>query len=148
MEAIILCITAVAVIILLSIFSNNKNTKDKPRQRQYRGGQTYRDNRRFQRRDNRRFQRYGNGRVIQLLDNQFSTDHQKFIIKTPENETLLITHNIDLAPELHNLKVGDFVEFYGECFETDRGYGIHYTHRSTSRNHASGYLRHNNRTYS
>ncbi|MDR0984368.1 MAG: DUF3465 domain-containing protein [Ruminococcus sp.] len=133
-------IVIIAVIILLSLIPKIFNDNQKPKHRRYSYG-----NRRY--RSNNRFQRYGVGRVVKLLNNDFSTDHQKFIIKTAENETLLITHNIVLAPELYDLKVGDVVEFYGECFQTDRGYGIHYTHHSTSRRHTSGYLRHNNKMY-
>ena len=47
----------------------------------------------------------GSGTVIRLLsdDNQGSR-HQRFIIKQSSGRTLLIAHNIDLAPKIYSLQ--------------------------------------------
>ena len=61
------------------------------------------------------FQVGGSGKVIEILpdDNQGSR-HQRFILKLESNQTLLIAHNIDLAPKIENLKVDEHVNFYGQ----------------------------------
>jgi hypothetical protein len=99
----------------------------------------------------RKKQILGSGKVIKILpdgkpDRYTGSRHQKFILKTSSGETFLIVHNIDTAPRLSGLKVGDRVEFYGERFKTERGFGVHYTHHSNGK-HADGYLKYNGRKY-
>ena len=53
--------------------------------------------------------------VIKLLpDDLDGNRHQKFIIETMSGQTILVAHNIDLAPKIVDLKVGDTVRIYGE----------------------------------
>jgi hypothetical protein len=40
--------------------------------------------------------------------------HQKFIIRLLSGQTILIAHNIDLAPKIGSLQEGDTVEFFGQ----------------------------------
>ena len=90
----------------------------------------------------------GTGTVIKLFrdDNQGSR-HQKFILRLPSGQTLLIAHNIDLAPRINNISNGDKVQFYGEYEWNDRGGVIHWTHHAPNDQHVSGWLKHNGRTY-
>jgi hypothetical protein len=57
----------------------------------------------------------GVGTVIRLLpDDNRGRRHQRFILRMPSGQTVLIAHNIDLAPKIEDLRVGDSVAFYGE----------------------------------
>ena len=56
------------------------------------------------------------------------SQHQRFILKLMNGQTLLIAHNIDLAPKIEDLNVGDAVEFYGEYEWNSKGGVIHWTH--------------------
>lgn len=72
----------------------------------------------------------GAGEVVRILpDDNDGSRHQRFILSTAAGQTVLIAHNIDLAPRIQNLKVGDQVEFYGEYEWNDKGGVIHWTHR-------------------
>ncbi|HAS64230.1 MAG TPA: hypothetical protein DCS35_17690 [Vibrio sp.] len=90
----------------------------------------------------------GSGTVIRLLpDDNHGSRHQKFIIKLSNKQTLLVSHNIDLAPRISNLSNGDFVEFYGEYEWNRKGGVIHWTHKDPRNKHAHGWLKHQGRTY-
>ncbi len=55
----------------------------------------------------------GAGTVKALLrDDLDGSRHQKFILELPSGQTLLISHNIDLAPRIEGLRQGDRVEFF------------------------------------
>jgi hypothetical protein len=90
----------------------------------------------------------GSGKVINILpdDNQGSR-HQRFILKLNSNQTLLIAHNIDLAPKIENLKVDDHVNFYGEYEWNSRGGVIHWTHHDPNGQHEEGWLNHGGKMY-
>ncbi len=88
------------------------------------------------------------GRVERLLaDDNDGSRHQRFIIRTGVGVTLLIAHNVDLAPRLSGLAVGDIVEVYGEYEWNDRGGLIHWTHKDPGGNHAAGYIEWRGRRY-
>jgi hypothetical protein len=90
----------------------------------------------------------GSGTVTKILeDDNDGSRHQRFILSLESGQTLIIAHNIDLAPRLENLKIGDIVEFYGEYYYTEEGGGIHWTHADPDRNHADGYLKFNGTLY-
>lgn len=82
-----------------------------------------------------------------LPDDNDGSRHQKFILQTSTGQTILIAHNIDLAPRIPNLQVGDTVEFYGEYEWNEKGGVIHWTHHDPGNRHPHGWLRHNGRTY-
>jgi len=88
------------------------------------------------------------GRVERLLaDDRDGSAHQRFIIATGSGVTLLIAHNIDLAPRLDGLKVGDTVEVHGEYEWNDKGGLIHWTHKDPGGNHSPGYIEWRGRRY-
>ncbi len=90
----------------------------------------------------------GSGQVSRILrdDNQ-GRRHQKFILHLPSGQSLLIAHNIDLAPRIKDLKKGDSIEFYGEYEWNSKGGIVHWTHHDPSGRHIDGWLKHNSRMY-
>lgn len=90
----------------------------------------------------------GEGRVVKVLpDDNDGSKHQRFILKTPENVTILIVHNIDLAQRVTNLTVGDTVYFSGEYVWNEKGGIVHWTHQDPRGQHVSGWLKHNGVEY-
>ena len=90
----------------------------------------------------------GHGTVTRLLpDDDDGSRHQRFILRLASGQTLLVAHNIDLAPRIAGLAVGDDVEFNGEYEWNERGGVIHWTHHDPQGRHAAGWLRHEGRTY-
>lgn len=90
----------------------------------------------------------GSGTVTKLLgDDSLGDRHQRFILHLDSGQTVLIAHNIDLAPRVEPLAVGDTVAFRGEYEWNDKGGVIHWTHHDPQGHHAGGWLRHRGQTY-
>jgi hypothetical protein len=90
----------------------------------------------------------GEGTVIRLLpDDTNGSRHQRFIVQLASGQTVLITHNIDIAPRIAGLEVGDGVRFNGEYVWNAKGGVIHWTHHDPQGRHVSGWVVHNGRTY-
>jgi len=90
----------------------------------------------------------GEGVVTRILaDDHDGSRHQRFILELDSGQTLLIAHNVDLAPRIGALREGDAVSFHGVYEWNDRGGVIHWTHHDPQGQHTPGWLRHNGRTY-
>lgn len=88
------------------------------------------------------------GTVTRLLaDDNEGSRHQRFIIELASGQTLLIVHNIDLAPHIDDLGEGDEVRVYGEYVWNDKGGLIHWTHHDPANRHPHGWIRHQDRLY-
>lgn len=88
------------------------------------------------------------GRVKAILrDDNDGSRHQKFILALENGLTVLVAHNIDLAPRVANLQKGDTVEFFGEYEYSTQGGVIHWTHRDPQHRHENGWLKHGGQTY-
>ncbi len=102
---------------------------------------------RFDRSDTDR-QVIGEGVVSRVLaDDNEGSRHQRFILRLASGQTVLIAHNIDLAPRIPGLKSGDSVRFYGEFEWNDRGGVIHWTHHDPQNRHPHGWLEHQGQRY-
>ena len=90
----------------------------------------------------------GEGTVEKVLkDDTRGSRHQRLILRIAEGHTVLIAHNIDLAPRVEDVAAGDRLEFYGEYEYNDKGGVVHWTHRDPRGTHRDGWLRHNGRLY-
>lgn len=90
----------------------------------------------------------GKGRVSRILpDDNDGSRHQRFILVLASGQTLLVAHNIDLAPAIANLKTGDMVGFNGEYEWNNKGGVIHWTHHDPRGGHPAGWLMHQGTIY-
>ena len=90
----------------------------------------------------------GEGIVSKILrDDLKGSRHQRFILRLSTGQTLLIAHNIDLAPRVENLRTNDSVAFYGEYEWDVKGGVIHWTHHDPKGHHIGGWLKHKGKTY-
>jgi hypothetical protein len=88
------------------------------------------------------------GEVARVLpDDNDGSRHQRFILKLASGQTILIAHNIDLAPRVQGLSPGDQVAFFGEYEWNPQGGVVHWTHRDPSGQHVAGWLEAGGRRY-
>lgn len=96
----------------------------------------------------RNFQVEGQGVVRRVLsDDNDGNRHQRFIVALASGQTLLIAHNIDLAPRVVGLRERDVVSFSGKYEWNPEGGVIHWTHRDPSKRHPAGWIKHNGKLY-
>ena len=83
------------------------------------------------------------GTVIRKLpDDTVGSRHQKFVVRLDSGQTLLIAHNIDLAPRVSHLKTGNTVSIYGEYIWNVEGGIVHQTHHHPDGSKGGGWIRH------
>ncbi|MEY2852998.1 MAG: hypothetical protein RL030_130 [Pseudomonadota bacterium] len=82
-----------------------------------------------------------------LSDDRDGSKHQRFIVRIPSGQTLLVAHNIDLAPRLDGLTRGESVTLHGQFEWNERGGVIHWTHRDPQGVHPGGYIERQGRRY-
>ncbi|MDR2896530.1 MAG: DUF3465 domain-containing protein [Propionibacteriaceae bacterium] len=91
----------------------------------------------------------GQGRVSRLLSDDHDGDrHQRFILTIDSGLTLLVAHNIDVAPRVDGLSIGDTVLFHGEYIYSEQGGTIHWTHHDPQGKHDDGWLRWQGQSFS
>jgi Protein of unknown function (DUF3465) len=96
-----------------------------------------------------------NGRMIAvqatvqrlLADDRQGSPHQRFVVRTASGQTLLVTHNVALAPRLDGLRPGDTVSIFGEYIWNIQGGLLHWTHRDPGGQHAAGFIDWQGRRY-
>jgi len=82
-----------------------------------------------------------------LADDNEGSRHQRFLLRLKSGQTVLIAHNIDVAPRVTDLRPGDNVAFSGEYEWNERGGVVHWTHKDPSGNHVPGWLRFDGKVY-
>lgn len=86
--------------------------------------------------------------VAKLLgDDDKGSRHQRFLVRLNSGQTLLVAHNMDLAPRIADLREGDSIEISGEYEWNNKGGVIHWTHRDPNGRHVSGWIKHGGRLY-
>jgi len=90
----------------------------------------------------------GEGIVIKQLPDDLQGDrHQRILLRLASGGTLLIAHNIDLAPRLEGLREGETVQFYGVFEWNEKGGVVHWTHYDPKGHHLGGWLKYRGRTF-
>lgn len=90
----------------------------------------------------------GIGTVTRILSDDLVGDrHQRFILRLGNGITVLVAHNIDIAPRIDNLQLNDSVAFFGEYVWSSQGGTVHWTHHDPSGPHIAGWLRHDGKIY-
>lgn len=90
----------------------------------------------------------GSGSVSRVLpDDTQGGRHQRFLVLLPTGQSVLIVHNIDVAPRVENLRVGDEVEFEGEYVWNSQGGLVHWTHHDPASRHRPGWVKHAGHVY-
>ena len=88
------------------------------------------------------------GKVVKLLsDDTVGKRHQRFIVQLASGKTLLVAHNIDIAPKVTTLQEGGVVKFCGDLETNDKGGVVHWTHRDPQNKHVGGWLEYNGQKY-
>jgi hypothetical protein len=75
-----------------------------------------------------------------LPDDNEGSRHQRFIVELDGGHTVLIAHNIDLAPRVAPLEPGDPVQFSGEYAWNAKGGVVHWTHLDPRGTHPGGWI--------
>jgi hypothetical protein len=90
----------------------------------------------------------GEGTVIKLLpDDLQGSRHQRILLRLASGGTLLIAHNIDIAPRIEGLEKGDTIRFCGEFEWNAKGGVVHWTHHDPQGRHPSGWIKFNGQAF-
>lgn len=82
-----------------------------------------------------------NGTIKDVLSDDFEgAKHQRFILQLKSSQTVLVAHNIDLAPRISELKPGEMIEVSGEYEWNPKGGVVHWTHHDPNGVHVAGWI--------
>lgn len=82
-----------------------------------------------------------------LPDDDEGSRHQRFVLRLESGHTVLVSHNLDLAPRIDGLRRGDTVVVSGEYEWNERGGVIHWTHHDPAGRHPGGWVESGGRRY-
>ena len=81
------------------------------------------------------------GTIKDVLSDDFEgAKHQRFILQLKSSQTVLVAHNIDLAPRISGLKPGENIEVSGEYEWNPKGGVVHWTHHDPQGVHVAGWI--------
>ena len=87
------------------------------------------------------------GHIVKLLsDDNEGSRHQRFIVKIDNQHTVLIAHNIDVAPRVP-IKVNQPINIYGQYEWNERGGVVHWTHADTYGTREGGWINFQGKKY-
>ncbi len=87
------------------------------------------------------------GVIIKILsDDNEGSRHQRFIVQLSDQHTVLIAHNIDVAPRVP-IKKNKPVTIYGQYEWNDRGGVVHWTHKDSYGDHEEGWIEFQGKVY-
>ncbi len=87
------------------------------------------------------------GVAVKLLpDDNDGSRHQKFILRINSGRTLLVAHNIDLAPRVP-LLVSDKLSLRGRYEWSEKGGVVHWTHHDPDSQIKAGWIEYKNKRY-
>ncbi|MFK7816762.1 MAG: DUF3465 domain-containing protein [Gammaproteobacteria bacterium] len=81
-----------------------------------------------------------------LKDDNDGSRHQRFLIETPGGLSLLVAHNIDLAPRVPLAK-NDQVSIHGQYEWNNKGGVLHWTHHDPNKRHPGGWIMYQGKKY-
>jgi hypothetical protein len=81
-----------------------------------------------------------------LTDDTRGLQHQRFIVRLSTGRTVLIAHNIDLAPRVPASR-GDSLLVYGEYEWNAQGGVLHWTHHDPERRRPGGWILYKGKKY-
>ena len=81
-----------------------------------------------------------------LPDDREGSQHQRFIVRLSDGQTLLVAHNIDLAPRVP-LDKNDAVRIKGQYEWNEKGGVLHWTHHDPDKRHEEGWIEHQGKRY-
>lgn len=88
------------------------------------------------------------GTIERLLkDDTQGSPHQRFIVRLPSGLTLLIAHNVELAPRVAGLEEGAPIRLHGQYEWNDKGGVIHWTHNDPVGQHEPGWIEYEGHRY-
>ncbi|HED53576.1 MAG TPA: DUF3465 domain-containing protein [Phycisphaerales bacterium] len=78
--------------------------------------------------------------VVKVLPDDDEGDrHQRFLLKLNSGGTILVAHNLDLAPRVP-VHEGDTPTIFGQYEYNDRGGVLHWTHHAPRNNRQGGWI--------
>ncbi len=82
-----------------------------------------------------------------LPDDREGSAHQRLIVRLSTGQTILLSHNIDLAPRIPNPQIGSEISFRGEYEWNSKGGVVHWTHHDPSGHKSGGLIEYKGKIY-
>lgn len=90
------------------------------------------------------------GTVVRILADEHDSvgdDHQRWVIRLSNGQTILIVHNIGVAPRVAGIASGSEVVVRGDYVWNSHGGLIHWTHHDPDGSHENGWILYEGKKY-